>query len=40
MNALPWHKAKRATENFWRNSVEDLAWSRLGIPPAKLPLVA
>ena len=24
----------------WRNYVEDLAWSRLGIPPAKLPLVA
>ena len=23
-----------------RNYVEDLAWSRLGIPPAKLPLVA
>ena len=24
----------------WRNYVEDLAWSRLGIPPAKFPLVA
>ena len=24
----------------WQNYVEDLAWSRLGIPPAELPLVA
>ena len=24
----------------WKNYVEDLAWSRLGIPPAKLLLVA
>ena len=24
----------------WRNYVEDLAWSRRGIPSAKLPLVA
>ena len=25
---------------YWWNYVEDLAWSRLGILPAKLPLVA
>ena len=24
----------------WRNYVEDLAWSHLGIPPVKLPLIA
>ena len=27
-------------QTYWRNYVEDLAWSRLGIPRAKLPLIA
>ena len=41
MNALPRGKRPRGRpRTCWRNYVEDLAWSRLGIPPAKLPLVA
>ena len=39
MDALPSRKrSRRRTRTSWRNYVEDLAWSRLGIPPAKLPL--
>ena len=41
MNALPSGKRPRGQPRTqWRNYVKDLAWSRLGIPPAKLPLVA
>ena len=41
MNALPSGKRPRGRpRNRWRNYVEDLVWSRLGIPPVKLPLVA
>ena len=32
-------RGRRPRTRGW-NYVEDLAWSRLGIPPAKLPLVA
>ena len=41
MDAFP--SGKRSSgrpRTRWRNYVKDLAWSRLGIPPAKLPLVA
>ena len=41
MDALP--SCKRLREQprtHWWNYVKDLAWSCLGIPPAKLPLVA
>ena len=41
MNALPSGKKPRGRlRTRWRNYVEDLAWSRLGIPPAELPLAA
>ena len=41
MDALPSGKRpKRRPRARWRNYVEDLAWSRLGISLAKLPLVA
>ena len=41
MDAVPSGKRPRGQPRTrWRNYVEDLAWSRLGIPPAKLPLVA
>ena len=41
MDALPSSKRPRGrSRTCWRNYVEDLAWSRLGIPPIKLPLVA
>ena len=41
MDALPSGKRpKGRPKTRWRNYVEDLIWSRLGIPPAKLPLVA
>ena len=41
MNALPNGKRPRGEpKTRWRNYVEDLAWSRLGIAPAKFPLVA
>ena len=41
VDALPSGKrSRRRPRNRWRNYVEDLAWSGLGIPPAKLPLVA
>ena len=41
MDALPHGKKPRGRPRTrWRNYVKDLAWSRLGIPPAKLPLVA
>ena len=41
MDALPSGKRPRGRpRNRWRNYVEDLVWSRLGIPPVKLPLVA
>ena len=41
MDALPSGKRPRGRPRTdWRNCVEDLAWSRLGIPPTKLPLVA
>ena len=41
MDALSCDKGPRGRPRTrWRNYVEDLAWSRLGIPPAKLPLVA
>ena len=39
MNALPSGKKNREhPRTRWRNYVEKLAWSRLGIPQAKLPL--
>ena len=41
MDALPSDKRPRGRlRTGWRNYVKELAWSRLGIPPAKLPLVA
>ena len=41
MDALPSAKKPGGRPRTrWRNYVEDLAWSPLGIPPAKLPLVA
>ena len=41
MDALPSGKRLRGRPRTrWHNYVEDLAWSRLGIPPAKLLLVA
>ena len=41
MDALPSSKRPRGRPlTRWRNYVEDLAWSRLEISPAKLPLVA
>ena len=41
MDALPSGKEPRGrSRTCWRNYVEDSAWLRLGIPPAKLPLVA
>ena len=41
MGALPSDKRPRGqTRTHWQNYVEDLAWSRLGIPPVKLLLVA
>ena len=41
MNALTSIKRPRGQpRTCWQNYIEDLAWSRLGIPPAKLPLVA
>ena len=41
MDALPRGKSPRGRpQTRWRNYVEELAWSRLGILPAKLPLVA
>ena len=41
IDALPSGKRPRGRpRTCWRNYVEDLTWSRLGIPPAKLPLVA
>ena len=33
-------RARGRPRIHWRNYLEDLAWSRLGIPPAKFPLVA
>ena len=33
-------RPRRRARTRWRNYVEDLAWSRLGISPAELPLVA
>ena len=33
-------RPKERSNTRGRNYVKDLAWSRLGIPPAKLPLVA
>ena len=40
-NALPSDKRPRERPRTrWRNYVENLAWSRLENPPAKLPLVA
>ena len=40
MDALPSGKRPRGRPRTrWQNYVEDLAWSRLGIPPAKLPLI-
>ena len=41
MDALP--SGKRLIgqpRTRWRNYIEDLEWPHLGIPPAKLPLVA
>ena len=39
-DALPSGKRPRwRPRTGWRNYVENLAWSRLGIPPAELPLV-
>ena len=41
MDALPSGKRPGGRPRTrWRNYVEGLTWSRLGIPPAKLPLVA
>ena len=41
MDALPTGKSPRGRPRTrWRNYVRNLAWSRLGIQPAKLPLVA
>ena len=41
MDALPSGKRARGRpRTSWRNYVEDLFWSRRGIPPTKLPLVA
>ena len=41
MDALPSGKRPRGPPRTrWGNYVEDLAWSHLGISPAKLPLVA
>ena len=41
MDALPSRKSPRGRPRTrWQKHVEDLAWSRLGIPRAKLPLVA
>ena len=41
MDAPPSDKRHRGRPRIrWQNYVEDLAWSHLGIPPAKLPLVA
>ena len=41
MDALSGGKRPRGQpRTCWWNYVEDLAWSCLGIPPAKLPLVA
>ena len=41
MDAFPSSKRpKGQPRTRWRNYVEDLTWSRLGIPPEKLPLVA
>ena len=38
MDALPSSKRPRVQPTTrWRNYIEDLAWLRLGIPPAKLP---
>ena len=41
MDAFPGSKRPRGQKRTrWRNYAEDLAWSRLGIPPAESPLVA
>ena len=41
MDALPSGKRPRGRpKTRWRNYAEDLAWSRLGIPQAELPLAA
>ena len=41
MDALPSGKKRRGRPRTRsQNYIEDLAWSRLGIPPAQLPLVA
>ena len=41
MNALPRGKRPRGRlRTCWKNYVEDLGWSHLGIPRAELPLVA
>ena len=41
MDALPSGKGLEGNpRTCWQNYVEDLAWSCLGIPPPKLPLVA
>ena len=41
IDALPSSKRPRGRPRTrWRNNVEDRAWSRLRISPAKLPLVA
>ena len=40
IDALPSSKKPRGRPSTrWWNYVKDLAWSRLGIPPAKLALV-
>ena len=41
MDALPSSKRSRGQPiTRWQNYVEDLAWLRLGVSPAELPLVA
>ena len=41
MDTFPSGKSLRGRPRvLWQNYVEDLAWSRLGISPGKLPLVA
>ena len=41
MDTLPGSKRpRRRPRTRWRDYAEDLAWSRLGIPRAELPLVA
>ena len=41
MDALPSDKRPRdRPRTHWQNNAKDLAWSRLRIPPAQLPLVA